>query len=83
MLDIKNMSKEQLQETIAKLQAEKKERPKELFCKVSAKGAMSLYGLGRFPVTLYYQQWQKVLASVNNITQFLEENKAQFSVKTK
>jgi hypothetical protein len=45
--------------------------------KVSEKGAVSVYGLGRFPVTLYLEQWQKLLAKVDEVKQFIEENRGQ------
>lgn len=49
--------------------------------RVSAKGGCSVYGLGRFPVTLYYEQWQKLLATKPELLQFLEENKSKFKMK--
>lgn len=49
--------------------------------KVSEKGAVSVYGLGRFPVTLYQEQWSKLLAMTDQIKAFIEENKAQLKVK--
>ena len=49
--------------------------------KVSEKGALSVYGLGRFPVTLYKEQWQKLLASASDIEAFLRENDARLKAK--
>lgn len=49
--------------------------------KVSEKGGLSVYGLGRFPVTLYKEQWRKVLASASDIEAFLRENDAQLKTK--
>lgn len=51
--------------------------------KVSAKGAVSLYGVGRFPVTLYKSQWDKVIEMVNagTIQAFIESNIASLAVK--
>jgi len=49
--------------------------------KVSAKGAVSVYGLGRFPVTLYYEQWKRLLGSIESLQAFLEENKSQLKSK--
>lgn len=49
--------------------------------KVSTKGAVSVYGLGRWPVTLYAGQWADLLAKSAAITKFIEENKAVLSVK--
>ena len=48
---------------------------------LSEKGGVSLYGLGRFPVTLYAEQWQKLLGEVENIKKFLEDNKALLKTK--
>jgi hypothetical protein len=42
--------------------------------KVSEKGALSVYGLGRFPVTLYREQWEKLLGLGDQIRQFIQEN---------
>lgn len=49
--------------------------------KVTSKGGVSLYGLGRFPVTLYASQWLNLLESRDNILAFIELNKAQLAVK--
>lgn len=42
--------------------------------KVSEKGALSVYGLGRFPVTLYREQWEKLLGMTDEIRSFIEQN---------
>jgi hypothetical protein len=52
-----------------------------LSLKVSQKGAVSLYGMGRFPVTLYQEQWEKLLGFGEEIKSFIAENKS--SLKTK
>jgi len=49
--------------------------------KVSEKGAVSVYGLGRFPVTLYQEQWLKLLAMADEIKQFIEENRGRLKAK--
>ena len=49
--------------------------------KVSEKGAVSVYGLGRFPVTLYFEQWHKLLAQTEELHAFLEANKAKLKLK--
>jgi hypothetical protein len=49
--------------------------------KVSEKGAVSVYGLGRFPVTLYQEQWTKLLALSDQIKAFIAENKDKLKVK--
>jgi len=43
-------------------------------CKVSGKGAVSVYGLGRFPVTLYREQWERLLQSADHIRGFINDN---------
>ena len=49
--------------------------------KVSEKGAVSVYGLGRFPVTLYQEQWEKLLGMSDQIKQFIAENKNKIKRK--
>jgi hypothetical protein len=50
--------------------------------KVSEKGGVSVYGLGRFPVTLYYEQWQRLLGIADDLRTFLEENKGKLKLKS-
>ncbi len=79
------MSDDNLQQEIERLRAEneslKKKRNSAVSMKVSEKGAVSVYGLGRFPVTLYQEQWVKLLALSEEIKTFIEENKAALKVK--
>lgn len=49
--------------------------------RVSEKGGMSVYGLGRFPVTLYYEQWIRLLDQVDQLREFLEANKSAMKRK--
>jgi hypothetical protein len=49
--------------------------------KVSEKGGVSVYGLGRFPVTLYKEQWQKLLEMADDIRRFMQENAGQLKTK--
>jgi hypothetical protein len=51
--------------------------------KVSEKGAVSAYGLGRFPVTLYKEQWLKLLDMSNDIRAFIAANEAQLKAKNR
>ncbi|PYX88579.1 MAG: hypothetical protein DMG68_08155 [Acidobacteria bacterium] len=51
--------------------------------KVSEKGAVSVYGMGRFPVTLYYEQWVRLLEAADKLREFLEENKDKLKLKEK
>ena len=79
------MADEDVQAELARLRAEneslKQRRNSAISMKVSEKGAVSVYGLGRFPVTLYQEQWTKLLAMADQIKAFIEENKAQLKVK--
>ena len=76
-----------MQAELAKLRAEKDalaaklaQRQKVNY-KVSEKGAISVYGLGRFPVTLYATQWAALFAHAKNIEAFAVENRAKLAVK--
>lgn len=85
------MTMEQMQAMIAQMQAENEKlkrentqtREADLTMKVSEKGAVCVYGLGRFPVTLYKQQWQKLLKAAPAIEKFIEVNDKLLSVKDK
>ena len=59
----------------------KKTSAKGLSLKVSEKGALSVYGLGRFPVTLYKEQWTKLLDMADDIRAFIHANDAQLKAK--
>ncbi len=76
---------EDMKAELEKLRAEnaalKKTSSRGLSLKVSEKGALSIYGLGRFPVTLYKEQWAKLLDSVEDIRAFLKANDAQLKSK--
>lgn len=54
---------------------------RKLTLKVSEKGAVSMYGTGRFPVTLYADTWKRVLAEADHVLAFIETNKALLSFK--
>lgn len=49
--------------------------------RVGEKGGVSVYGLGRFPVTLYYEQWNRLLDAADKLKEFLEENKSKLKLK--
>jgi hypothetical protein len=71
-------SEEELQAEIERLRAEnealKKPSRGQTSLRVSEKGGLSVYGLGRFPVTLYREQWEKLLGMSDSIRQFIQEN---------
>ena len=52
-----------------------------LSMKVSEKGALSIYGMGRFPVTLYKEQWLKLLNIAEDIKKFIQENDGRLKSK--
>ena len=56
-------------------------RTGQLDFRVGEKGGVSVYGLGRFPVTLYYEQWTRLLDASTQLRDFLEENKAAGKLK--
>ena len=73
---------------IEKLSAENQQLRNQLslskpYLRVSAKGALCVYGLGRFPVTLYKEQWFRLLGNESQIRSFIRDNAAKLSVKNK
>ncbi len=83
MIDISTMTKEDLAALVPQLLAklEEAQKPKALTLKVSEKGALSIYGLGRFPVTLYRGQWERLFAARQMIAEFIKANANLLSVK--
>ena len=74
--------KEELLARIAELEKQAGSRKSgKLEFKVGEKGGVSVYGLGRFPVTLYYEQWLRLLAVAGELGAFLEENKTRLKLK--
>ena len=73
---------DELKARLAELES-KKQRTGAMQFKVSEKGGVSVYGLGRFPVTLYYEQWVRLLDQVKELREFLEENKSKLKLKEK
>ena len=71
---------EELKAQLAALEA-KQQRTGTMSFKVSEKGGVSVYGLGRFPVTLYYEQWIKLLDRAQDLRDFLEENRSKLKLK--
>jgi hypothetical protein len=70
-------------ELIAIIMQQKANAQRKLSCKVSDKGAVSVYGLGKWPVTLYASQWEAFLPFIKSgaVEQFMEANKALLSHK--
>jgi hypothetical protein len=76
---------EDIQAELARLRAEneslKKAGSRGVSLKVSQKGAVSLYGMGRFPVTLYKEQWLKILDMSDTIRAFIADNNSTLKEK--
>jgi len=78
---------EDLQAEIARLKAENEALKNKsatggaLSMKVSEKGALSIYGMGRFPVTLYKEQWLKLLGIADEIKKFIADNNSRLKAK--
>jgi hypothetical protein len=61
--------------------AETEPKRGSLYCKVSEKGAVSVYGLQRMPVTLYMEQWGRLLDFGDEIRKFIKENESKLKRK--
>jgi hypothetical protein len=85
ILQQSHQSIEELQAQLAALQAEnaklKANGQARLTLKVSEKGGVSVYGLGRFPLSLYKSQWEKVLGMADQIREFIKAHEASLAVK--
>ena len=82
------MAEETVEQKLARLEAENRalkeqvqRKPGQLSLKVSEKGGLSIYGLGRFPVTLYKEQWVRLLDYADEIKAFLKANDQQLKAK--
>ncbi len=79
------MADDDLMTEIERLRAEnealKRSSSKGLSLRVSEKGAVSVYGLGRFPVTLYKMQWLRLLDMADDIRAFIKQNETQLKSK--
>ena len=79
------MADDDMKEELERLRAEnerlKKRSSRGVTMKVSEKGGLSVYGLGRFPVTLYKEQWVRLLDMAEDIRTFMRENDATLKSK--
>ena len=83
------MANETVEQKLARLEAENKSlkeqmedrKPGQLRLKISEKGGLSVYGLGRFPVTLYKEQWARLLEQGETIKKFLKEHDQELKAK--
>lgn len=78
-------SEDELKQRIAelenKLEEEKASRKKEISLKVSQKGGVSLYGIRRFPITFYLEEWNRILDMSDEIRAFLTEHEGELTRK--
>ena len=77
-------SEEELKAEIERLRAENEslKRPRgQVSLRVSEKGGLSVYGLGRFPVTLYREQWERLLDIADDIRKFIRDNDHELKKK--
>ena len=85
MSDDRLMSESDLRAELERLKAEnerlKAGHGKGVSLKVSEKGGVSVYGLGRFPVTLYKEQWAKLLDMADDIRAFIKDNDGRLKSK--
>ena len=72
---------ERLRKENETLKAQAKAKPGQFSLKVSQKGAVSVYGMGRFPVTLYQEQWNTLLDHAEEIREFIEANQSELKKK--
>jgi len=79
------MSDEEMKNELERLRQEnarlKQRGSRGVSMKVSEKGGVSVYGLGRFPVTLYKEQWEKLLDMADDIRTFISENQSKLKLK--
>ena len=76
-------SYDELKAKLAELekQVDTRKRAGAMEFRVGEKGGVSVYGLGRFPVTLYYEQWIRLLDAATDLKQFMEDNKSKLKLK--
>jgi len=75
-------TQEELLAKIAELEKQVgSKRTGKLEFRVGEKGGVSVYGLGRFPVTLYYEQWMKLLDAAEDLRAFMESNKSRLKLR--
>jgi hypothetical protein len=80
------MAEDEMKAELERLRAEnaalKNQKAKGISLKVSEKGGLSVYGMGRFPITLYKEQWLKLLEMAEDIRTFIRENESTLKAKS-
>lgn len=79
------MTEDEMKAELERLKAEnealKTRGSKGISMKVSEKGGLSIYGMGRFPITLYKEQWTKLLEMADDIRAFMKDNDSKLKAK--
>lgn len=78
MSNLNEMTREQLLALVAQMQAAP---ARKITYKVGEKGGISIYGLGRFPVTAYASQWERIIGDIDNLKAFMSANEALLTRK--
>jgi len=81
MSELTNEEREELEQLRKQKAIREAQDKKGISFKVSEKGGVSVYGLGRFPVTLYQEQWLRLFTEVENLKSFIDENKSRLKTK--
>ena len=81
MSELTNQERDELEQLRKQKATREAQDKKGISFKVSEKGGVSVYGLGRFPVTLYQEQWLRLFSEIDNLKTFIEENKSKLKVK--
>lgn len=81
MSDNEEDLKKQIEELQKQLEAEKAKGKKGIYLKVSEKGGASLYGIRRFPITFYLEEWLRILDMDEEIREFLADHESEFRKK--
>lgn len=78
-----DLSKPSYEQLLAMLVAAQQNNASKVYCKVSEKGALSIYGLQRYPYTFYISQWDAFAANLDKVKAFVAAHRSEFTVKSK
>jgi hypothetical protein len=81
MAILQDLTQKSNAELVAMIEAMRAQSTQRLTCKVTEKGGLSVYGLGRFPVTLYASQWDRLLTATPAIRDFMTAHASQLATK--
>jgi hypothetical protein len=81
MSELTSAERDELEQLRKQKAVRESQDKKGISFKVSEKGGVSVYGLGRFPVTLYHEQWTRLFSEIDNLKTFIEDNKSKLKSK--